>query len=82
MKIEKSDICVILYVLMMFFTNAYCQVYRWKEWNDPNDYRDKAAVMTGFATVVWPVYWMSRGSIYLVKQWPAVEVKFAEKKES
>lgn len=81
MKFEKSDICIVMYVVMMFLTNAYCQVHRWKDWSNSDD-RNIPVVMTGFATVAWPVYWMSRGSIYVVKKWPAVELKFAEKNES
>ncbi len=93
---SKGCFWVIGYILMMFFTNAYCQVHRWDEWyrqverEQVNQYgrvidtqpTTIARTKIVCATAAWPVYWASRASLYLVKQWPAVEVKFVEKRES
>lgn len=74
---KKADCLIAAYIVMMFFTNAYCQVHRWKDWAGKFETHETAAFMTGCATVAWPVYWVSRGTIYLVKQWPTVEVKLS-----
>ena len=69
-RMRTFMLCTILYFIGAFFTNSYCQVYRWEDWKDPNaKYRTPKAVAmdkTVGATIGWPIYWTSRFTTHLV----------------
>ena len=68
---------IVVYVVMVFFTNAYCQVHRWDDWSTKRQtYNGRliesnaAEMKTMFASILWPVYWLSRGCLFLVEHPP------------
>ena len=69
---------IITYLLGMLFTNAYCQVYRGDDWREPTrpdgvitlNPDGPAIFLTGAATIAWPVYWVSKGAIWVVSNPP------------
>ena len=78
---KKAGFWFAFYLGMMFVTNSYCQVYRWSEWAKPNKYEhesyvadERAHIRTGFATVFWPAYWISRGSIFILEQTKRIKI--------
>ena len=59
-----AALLVSVYVSGALLTNAYCQVYRWHDWQESNACNTHEKLMT--ATIGWPLYWASRVSIWVV----------------
>jgi len=73
-KPNKSNLAFVIYVVMMFFTNSYCQVHRWDDWaRDSQAGKIDAGMSTISATACWPIYWTSRAFTFAVEHAPTFE---------
>ena len=64
MKKHTAILLLSFYVSGALLTNAYCQVYRWHDWQEISAYNTHEKLLT--ATIGWPLYWASRVSIWAV----------------
>ena len=71
---KKFSVVLALYIVMMFYTNAFCQVYRWKDWAQ-NGTIDATNRIT-LATLFWPAYWGSRVSVFTMDQTNRIQFEY------
>lgn len=90
-KFIKEHYGIIIYIIMIFFTDAYISEYRMADWKEEYKYTDKYGnvqyehTMTSecafsrlSAATFWPVYWTGKGMRYLVTTVPYVKVKMSD----
>jgi hypothetical protein len=72
------------YLAMCFLTNSYINEYRMDDWIENDHGKNKSIhsmdcwISGHAAALLWPVYWTSRLSTYVVKEAPKVKIYFGD----